>query len=154
MLACAARRDFDLDQLRGESGFVPGCAQLHQQLIARELVALQSRQPIDVAAQALASHAALLIDACIALREHLDVRLGGQPLDVAPELRVEKVGLTAIVTQRTPENLAYVGLRQLGPEFDVLGPLVAGEILVAMLADHVLGECRIFLHHEQLRHLA
>ena len=59
-----------------------GRAELHQQLVAREALALQRLQPLDVAAQPLAPHAALLVDARVALRQHVHVLLGGQPLDL------------------------------------------------------------------------
>ena len=63
----------------GAPDLMSGRAQFHQQLIAREPLALQRLQPIDVAAQAFGPHAALLVDARIALCEHVDVLLGGDP---------------------------------------------------------------------------
>src|SRR5688572_994861 len=58
------------------------------------------------------------------------------------------------LAQRAAQDLADVGLRQLGAELDVLRPLVAGELLLAVLEHVLLGELRVLLHHEHLRHLA
>src|SRR5688572_27104177 len=58
------------------------------------------------------------------------------------------------LAQRAAQDLADVGLGQLGTELDVLRPLVAGELLLAMLEHVLLRELRILLHHEKLRHLA
>src|SRR5687767_3455588 len=58
------------------------------------------------------------------------------------------------LAQRAAQDLADVGLRQIGAELDVLRPLVAGELLLAVLEHVLLGKLRVLLHHEHLRHLA
>ena len=59
-----------------------GRPQLHQQLVAHQALALQRLQALDIAAQPPVSHAALFVDAGVALRQHVHVLLGGQPLDL------------------------------------------------------------------------
>src|SRR5262245_56359038 len=61
-------RQRHVDQGGRTPGLVLGRTELHQQLVARELLALQRLEPRDVATKPLAPHAALLVDACVALR--------------------------------------------------------------------------------------
>ena len=48
--------------------------------------------------------------------------------------------LQLFVSQFTPQDLAHVGLRQFVPEFDVLGALVAGELLGTVIPNFLLGQ--------------
>jgi len=80
--AAAGLGQMNLDQMGGSPGLVPGCAQLHEQLIARERLELQGLQALHVAAQAALSHRTLLVDACRTLRQHVGVFVAGQALDI------------------------------------------------------------------------
>src|SRR5712671_268356 len=63
-------------------------------------------------------------------------------------------GRFLLVAQGAAQDLADVGLGQVGAELDVFRPLVAGELLPAMLQDVLLGQIRVLLHHEHFRHFA
>src|SRR5262245_11169702 len=71
---------------------------------------------------------------------------------VMPCLRVSRSLLR--VTQFAPQDLADVGLRQVGAELDVFGFLIAGQLLLAELHHIALGERRILLDDEELHCLS
>src|SRR5690242_12755796 len=54
------------------------------------------------------------------------------------------------VAKLPAQYLADVGLRQLGPELDLLWDLVVGQLLVTKLDDVLGGDIGIFLHYERL----
>src|SRR5947209_17978182 len=58
------------------------------------------------------------------------------------------------VAQLTAQYLSDVGLRQLGPEFDLLWDLVVGQLLVTKLDDVLGGDVGILLHDERLDRFA
>src|SRR5438132_10411419 len=62
--------------------------------------------------------------------------------------------LHRLVAQRPAQNLADIGLRQLGAEFDVLRTLVVGELVDAELEHILLRQRRILLDAERLHRLA
>src|SRR2546423_12973935 len=57
-----------------------------------------------------------------------------------------------LLAKRATQDFPDVSLRQFGAELDVLRPLVAGELLSAVLEHILLGELRVFLHHVYLGH--
>src|SRR5688572_12486112 len=65
-----------------------------------------------------------------------------------------ELGGFLLLAQRPAQDLAHVGLGKLGAELDVFRPLVAGELLAAMLEHILLRELRILAHDVHLRHLA
>src|SRR5450830_1691274 len=58
------------------------------------------------------------------------------------------------IAQFTPQDLAYVALGQVVQELHLARNLVAGQVLAAVLDEHVLGEIRRLLHHVDLHRLA
>ncbi len=50
-----------------------------------------------------------------------------------------------LVAQFAAQDLADIGLRQVGPELDLLGDLVAGELRAAELDDLLGGEVGVLL---------
>src|SRR5688572_6159192 len=62
--------------------------------------------------------------------------------------------LRELVAERAAQDLADIGLRQLGPEVDVLRDLVGRQLALAEGDDFVGGERRILLHDEERNDLA
>ena len=58
------------------------------------------------------------------------------------------------VAQFAAQDLADIGLRQVGPELDLLRDLVVRQLLVAELDDVLGGEVRVLLDDERLDGLA
>ena len=56
-----------------------------------------------------------------------------------------------LVAQFAAQDLADIGLGQVGPELDLLGHLVGGELRAAVLDDFLGGEVRVLLDDEGLR---
>src|SRR3984885_5262004 len=54
------------------------------------------------------------------------------------------------VAQFAAQDLSDIGLRQVGPELDLLRDLVVGQLRAAELDDVLGGHGRIFLYHERL----
>src|SRR6056297_3734557 len=63
-------------------------------------------------------------------------------------------GLAVFVPQFTPKNLAHVGLGQFLHELDVSGHLVAGQLLLAVLAQFVDGQRIVLANDHGLDQLA
>src|SRR6185312_12467078 len=58
------------------------------------------------------------------------------------------------VTQFAAQDLSDIGLRQVGPEFDLLRDFVVGQLCAAELDDVFGGHVRIFLYHKRLDRFA
>src|SRR6185369_14543207 len=59
-----------------------------------------------------------------------------------------------LVAQFAAQDLADIGLGQVGPELDLLGDLVGGELRAAVLDDFLGGEVRVLLDDEGFDRLA